>query len=283
MSSDCDGTLLNAQPSAAACNRMPSVMNRKHIGVRHLNETFVFAPGSRSPFVNSSYCLFLLSLVAIAWLGQRAMAQQAHSRPFWPEIRAFLEQDRVAGFKPCRTLFVGSSSIRFWVSLARDLPKRNVIRRGFGGAHLTHVVQYFDLLIKPHKPSEIVVYAGENDIASGRSPGELLATLKTLLKLKSRSLDATPVYFIAIKPSLYHWDKFATQTRANALIKEITKQRDDLVFVDIVPLMLKNGIPKAVYVADGLHMNRDGYAIWAKAVSGALDKSAVPTAARCAR
>lgn len=225
--------------------------------------------------------LLVMAVAAVTLTIQCASNLQAKNRPFWPEILAFLKQDRTRGLEPCRTLFVGSSSIRSWASLESDFPKLDVIRRGFGGAHLTHVVQHFDMLIKRHRPSEIVLYAGENDIASGRPPVEVLTALRSLLKLKTLFLGATPVYFIAIKPSNYHWDKFAKQTRANALVKQFAETRDDLVFVDVVPLMLENGKPKRIYSSDGLHMNRDGYVLWAEAVNGALDRSGVPVTSYC--
>lgn len=281
MLSDFDSTPLYAHLPAAPRARHPSLMKFQHVGARRLNKHSVFAIGLRSAFVKSSYRMLILTLVALALSGRPVVGQRLQERPFWPEIQAFLKQDRAQGLEPCRTLFVGSSSIRLWMSLESDLPARNIIRRGFGGAHLTHVVRYFDLLIERHRPSQIVLYAGENDIASGRSPANVLTDLKSLLKLKTQSLGAAPVYFIAIKPSLYHWEKFARQTHANALIKRLAETRDDLVFVDIVPLMLKNGKPKRIYMADGLHMNRDGYALWAKALNGALDRSGVPTASHC--
>jgi lysophospholipase L1-like esterase len=34
--------------------------------------------------------------------------------------------------------------------------------------------------------------------------------------------------------------------------------------------MLEDGKPRDIYVSDGLHMNRDGYVIWARIVKAAL-------------
>lgn len=227
--------------------------------------------------------LLVLAVAAMTFMVQTASSPQANDRPFWSEIKAFLKQDKIKGFERCRTLFVGSSSIRFWGSLQSDLPKRNMIRRGFGGAHLTHVIQYFDLLIERHQPSEIVLYAGENDISNGRTPTEVLEDLKVLLRMTSQSLGATPVYFIAIKPSVFRWNEFETQTRANALVKNLAQSRDDLFFIDVVPLMLESGAPKRTFVGDGLHMNRQGYILWTQAVNRALARSDATPAARCQR
>ena len=57
--------------------------------------------------------------------------------------------------------------------------------------------------------------------------------------------------------------------------------RDDLVYVDVVKAMLKDGRPDTVFGPDGLHMNRDGYALWARAVRGALESAIAPTASYC--
>ncbi len=214
---------------------------------------------------------------------QPAAAQQSAVRPFWSQIRSFLVEDEKNGLLPCRTVFVGSSSIRLWPGLAADMPGRPVIQRGFGGAQLSHVRRYYDVLIGRHRPRAIVLYAGENDISSGASPARVLSELNALLESKARTLGATPVYYISIKPSLQRWHEFATQTRANTMIKNLAATRADLVFIDVVQVMLRDGQPRGIYVADGLHLNRTGYRLWAQAVNKALDTAAVATPLHCRR
>ncbi|MEM8972105.1 MAG: GDSL-type esterase/lipase family protein [Pseudomonadota bacterium] len=223
----------------------------------------------------------LACLLIGAWSVQPAFAQKLKKRPFWSEIQVFLQMDKAVRPIPCRTLFVGSSSIRLWTSLKRDLPQRNVVRRGFGGAQLTDVLQYFDQLITPHRPREIVLYAGENDIAWGRSPDNVVKALQAFLKRKTETFGVTPVYFISIKPTVYHWDKHTRQKEANALIRRLAAQRSDLVYVDVASLMLEGGRPKNIFLGDRLHMNRDGYRLWTKAIGDALDQGEMPAAPHC--
>ncbi|MGI9520249.1 MAG: hypothetical protein ACR2PG_01255, partial [Hyphomicrobiaceae bacterium] len=81
-----------------------------------------------------------------------------------------------------------------------------------------------------------------------------------------------------------HWDKFNAQVQANARVKELAQLRKDLVFVDVVPLMLENGKPrKKIFVTDGLHMNRQGYDVWIHALKRALDRSRGASPAHCQR
>jgi len=207
--------------------------------------------------------------------------QAAMTKPFWAEIRAFLDQDKADGLIPCRTLFVGSSSIRLWRSLAEDIPGRRVLQRGFGGGHLRHVIGYYEELIARHRPREIVLYAGENDIAAGRMPAVVVEDLQTLLLRKRQSLGSAPVYFIAIKPSPARWDQFARQAEVNALIKTLAQVYDDLIFIDVVPAMLEAGRPKPIFLPDKLHMNADGYALWARIIGDALLQHDAPIASYC--
>ena len=84
-----------------------------------------------------------LSVVALA-TASFAFAQETAPPPaaaeallperFAPEIAHFAEVDASTPPQSCAYLFVGSSSIRFWKSLAEDMAPYPTINRGFGGA-----------------------------------------------------------------------------------------------------------------------------------------------------
>ncbi len=201
--------------------------------------------------------------------------------PFATEIYTFLVEDQVMGIPPCRTLFVGSSSIRFWFTLQSDFADREIVRRGFGGAQLEHVIMYFDLVVTPHRPRSIVLYGGENDIYADKTPQNVLDDLQTLMSLKSRRLGDVPVYFISIKPSKARFGQLELQAEANQLVRRLADQRDDLFFVNVVPAMMEDGAPKDIFIDDDLHMNLDGYDLWTKAVQNAFARHGDPKASAC--
>jgi lysophospholipase L1-like esterase len=60
------------------------------------------------------------------------------------------------------------------------------------------------------------------------------------------------------------------QTQVNDAIRALAATRTDLHYIDVVPPMLVDGRPADMYVADGLHMNAQGYAIWTRLVRAAL-------------
>ena len=80
------------------------------------------------------------------------------------------------------------------------------------------------------------------------------------------------VLFVAIKPSLARWKLFEEQQKANALVKAFCEKEKGLVFVDVVPLMLRaDGTPNPdLFVKDGLHMTPKGYELWTAALNKAL-------------
>ena len=100
-------------------------------------------------------------------------ARQAEA-PFAAEIAAFEAADKKNPPPSRGIVFVGSSSIRFWTTLALDFPGLPVINRGFGGSEIADSVRYADRIVLPYKPKMIVFYAGTNDINAGKSPTQVL-------------------------------------------------------------------------------------------------------------
>jgi hypothetical protein len=187
------------------------------------------------------------------------------------EVDRFVEADRAAPPAPCQVLFVGSSSFVEWrKNLAADMAPMPVINRGFGGSHIEYVNRWFDEIVAPYRSRAIVFYAGDNDIDAGKSATRVVADFDTFMALKTHSLGATPVYFISVKPSKLRLAQLPLQTEVNDAIRARAGQRADLHYIDVVSPMLENGKPRDIFVADGLHMNRDGYVIWARLVNAAL-------------
>lgn len=212
-----------------------------------------------------------------------ALTQPPVAPRFDAAIAAFETADKSAMPAKCATLFVGASSIRFWKSLKEDFPDRTVINRGFGGSTVWEVDHYFDRVVAPYHPKEIVFYAGENDLwLDKRTPDQIYADFVQFMRLKEKALGATPVYYISAKPSKQRFEQLGLQATLNAKVKALADGRDDLAFIDIVPAMLKpDGKPKDIFVADDLHMTPEGYTLWTPLVDAALDAGQSAKAPGC--
>ncbi len=186
--------------------------------------------------------------------------------PFENEIRAFKKIDSATPPPRHPILFTGSSSIRLWDSLALHFPNKPVLQRGFGGSQLSDVLRYADRLIIPYRPKQIVLYAGENDIATGNLTGrQTYARFVALFRHVRRKLPSVSFVFISIKPSPSRRKFFPETDRANGLIKQYLAKQRNARFVDIRPVMLgTNGQPvPELFKADSLHMLPAGYQRWA--------------------
>jgi GDSL-like Lipase/Acylhydrolase family len=215
---------------------------------------------------------FFAVLLALGSCGRNPQAQdEALRRSLRPEIDAYVAADRAAPPAHCQVLFVGSSSIVVWKStIVADMAPLPVINRGFGSSHIEHVDLWFDEIVAPYHPRSIVFYAGENDLDAGKSVARVVADFDTFLSKKTAALGDTPVFFISVKPSWARLRELPRQTQVNDAIRARAAQRSDLHYIDVVPLMMENGKPKNIYLADGLHMTHDGYVLWTAAVKAAL-------------
>jgi hypothetical protein len=221
-------------------------------------------------------CRFLWgwALAALSTDGAAQMSPPATSsleQTLTAEVDRFSEADRTMLPAPCQVLFLGSSSIANWHdTLAADMAPMPVINRGIGDAQIEFENHWFDRIVAPYRPRAIVFYAGENDLNYGKSVDRVVADFDTFMDMKQKALGPTPVYFISIKPSKKRYAQFPLQSEVNDAIRRRAAERNDLAFIDVVPLMLNGGKPKEIFIADGLHMNREGYELWTQAVRAAL-------------
>jgi lysophospholipase L1-like esterase len=196
----------------------------------------------------------------------------AADAPFAKEIAAFEQADRKAPPPKDGILFVGSSTIRFWTTLAEDFPKLPVINRGFGGSQVADSVRYADRIIIPYHPRQIVLYAGDNDLAAGKSPQQVLKDFSALVDKVHAALPEVPIDFISIKPSLAREKLMPQMAEANKLVEEYSKSHKNVGYIDVVPVMVDSeGKPrKELFRPDGLHMNREGYKLWVPIIAAKI-------------
>ena len=170
---------------------------------------------------------------------------------------------------------MGSSSIRLWDSLAQDMAPIPTVNRGFGGAKLADAVHYADRLLAVDAPAAIVLFIGTNDIQPGASkaPETLLASYQALIG-KIRALHPfTPIYNIAITPSILRAEVWPEAQATNQLISDYSATQRNLYVIDTGDSLMRDGAPfKANYRLDGLHLSEAGYRIWTDIIRSRLLK-----------
>ena len=191
--------------------------------------------------------------------------------PWRDDMAAFAKLDAAKMPPPGGVVFVGSSSIRMW-DVAKSFPELSAINRGFGGSQICDATHFAEVLVVKYKPRLIVLYAGDNDINSGKSAEQVSIDFQTFVAKVRKSLPEAPIVYISIKPSLARWAQRETQREANRLIAADCEKNETLEFVDVWPVMLgDDGEPrKEMFVEDGLHLNETGYKPWVDLVRPVL-------------
>lgn len=218
----------------------------------------------------------LLPTLLLAWLLSACAATPATpgtavprvdsvSSPHWIQDMARFAAEDAANPPPARpVVFTGSSSVRMWDSLAADFPGVPVLNRGFGGSQVRDSVHYADQVAVRYRPRQVVIYAGDNDVNAGRTPEQVLHDVQAFVSRLRRDLPGVRIGYLAIKPSPSRAEQLGRQQDANRLVREWAATQRGIDFIDVAtPMLGADGQPRAeLFLADMLHLNADGYALW---------------------
>lgn len=206
------------------------------------------------------YVILLLVLLAISSFGQ----------PFINDINRFKEIDKQNSPPQNAILFIGSSSFTMWYDVQEQFHEHTIINRAFGGSTLEDQIGYFEDVVLPYNPKQIVIYCGENDFASNDtiSVNFVIQRFVQLYGLISTSFPDVKISYVCMKPSPSRWhlaEKFAA---GNKGIREFLKLKPNTSYINIWDGMLNDsGLPNpSIFLDDMLHMNANGYKIWQAAI-----------------
>jgi len=206
-----------------------------------------------------------LSFCCLALLLSTASLQAAPEK--WRDaVDALTVNDTTRPPPQGAVVFIGSSSIRYWTTLAQDFPGIISINRGFGGSELYDSVFYADRLVLPYHPRLVVLYAGENDLNAGQLPSTVLARFRAFTRKIHASLPSTTIIFLAIKESPVRAKIRNEVLLTNQLIAAECARDPRCQFVDVAtPLLDHQGQTRPeLFRPDRLHLLPEGYAVWTK-------------------
>jgi len=196
-------------------------------------------------------------------------------QPFWNDIQNFKKQDSVSFPPKNAILLIGSSSFTKWTDVQDYFPGYTIINRGFGGSTLLDEIFYVNDIVFPYQPKQIIIYCGENDLASSDTvtASMVLDRFKQLFQM-IRDKSEAPIAYISMKPSPSRRHLFPKMREGNQLIKDFLATQKNTAFIDVHQKMLDlTGEPlPEIFLDDSLHMNAKGYAIWKKEMEPYMQK-----------
>lgn len=223
------------------------------------------------------FTLLAALATCVAWAQTPAPPTPVSPDParFEPEIAAFEAEDRATPPPARPVLFVGSSSIRYW-DVARAFPALPTLRRGYGGSHVSDTIHFADRIVFAYRPSLVVFYAGDADVAAGKDATTIARDTLALVALVHRRLPDTPMVVIGTKPSPLHWPHIATIRDANRRIRDGLAGDARATYTDADAALLgPDGQPNAGFFAENrLNLNDRGYEAWTAALRPVIERLA---------
>jgi|SRR5687768_4014467 len=201
----------------------------------------------------------------------------AQEKPaFWDDIQAFKRQDSLSFPAKNAILFIGSSSFTMWKDVQKDLPSHTIINRAFGGSSLPDIIRYANDIISPYHPKQIVIYCGENDLATSDTVTAKLVfnRFRQLFTIIRKRYPKAKLTYVSMKPSPSRQLLLSKMISGNELIKKYLSSKKRTSYVDVYQEMIDDeGKPRPdLFLDDNLHMNKTGYAIWQKLIEPHLLK-----------
>ena len=229
--------------------------------------------------LNRQALLVSAALLVVGVAVAASAAEQVADPPperWTKQVEAYEKRDAEHPPAEGGVVFAGSSSIRMWPDLEKTFKAYGALKRGIGGSHISDQIHWADRLVLRYKPSQIVFYAGDNDVAGGKRGRQILDDFKTFVAKVRKALPKVWVHFLAIKPSPRREKMWPDMADANRLIAEYAETDPRLTYIDIAkPMLDEDGRPRRdIFLKDMLHMNREGYALWNPLVRKALAKGA---------
>jgi lysophospholipase L1-like esterase len=246
---------------------------RPRIGRRIIVAAREFGDDTR--LMNRRFLLPLLGLLLFAPAPLARCAETNHNFAKWEkEIAAFEQSDRTNPPPKGAILFIGSSTIRLWTTLAADFPGPVLINRGFGGSEILDSTHFAERIVFPYAPRMIFFRAGGNDLANGKSPEQVFADFKEFVAAVHARLPETDIVFISWNPSPSRWKQADKEKALNNMVEAFVRQTPHVKYIETYDMVLgSDGTPRPeLFVADQLHFSAEGYKLLAARVRPYLPK-----------
>lgn len=222
------------------------------------------------------YLLLLVSFLILACSPLRKYQSLPEVLAWEKDIQKFEQLDKSETYSKDAIMFAGSSSIRLWSTLGRDMSPYPVIQRGFGGSKLSDMVVYADRIFAPHPCKAIVLFIA-NDITGSdldKSPQEVVTLFRNVLKTIRKTHPETPVFWIAVTPTVSRWKVWPEIAKANNMIRQICENKNNTYFIlTDFAFLSSNGQPiNELFRDDKLHLTEKGYAVWTDIIKEELNQ-----------
>lgn len=202
----------------------------------------------------------------------------------WANLERFREaNEKLPPSLECddRVVFMGNSITQGWIDQLPEFfaPEKHYINRGISGQTTPQMLLRFRQDVINLRPKVVVILAGTNDIAGNTGPSTLEMiedNIRSMTELAQA--NGIQVVLCSIVPAVdYPWkpglEPAPKIVELNSRIKKYASTRG-AVYCDYFTAMAddRNGLP-AKFSGDGVHPNKEGYAIMQPIVENAIARA----------
>jgi len=177
----------------------------------------------------------------------------------------YLFKDELSNCQKNGILFLGDSlTEEFHVS--QYFPGFPIINRGISGDTIEGVIERIDISAIRLEPSKIFLMIGINDIGSDMTEKYIQLHYTRLLTLLQDNLPQSELYVLSLLPVRPEWGKSMPGQikKINKFIHDASR-KNTITFINLFASFIdSNGYLKENLTNDGLHLNSNGYDLWAK-------------------
>jgi hypothetical protein len=219
-------------------------------------------------------CSIALPQAATGFLSGPDLSSVAEDR--WAnEIAALESRDQHESHSPDSILFLGSSSIRLWESIAADMAPYRPIQRGYGGARFSDLTVFAERLISPHQFRAMVLFVA-NDVSGGTddvTPEQVAEWFMQIIEVTREAQPAAQIFCLEITPTPSRWRAWPRIREVNGVLARVSASLPNVHFIPTAHAYLgPEGEPhEDLFREDRLHLNNLGYRIWAAIIKSHLD------------
>lgn len=196
-------------------------------------------------------------------------AVRADPRRDWPALCRFSADNAalLASGEATRVVFMGDSITENWLLGDAALFTNGVVNRGIGGQTTPQMLLRFRADVVALRPAVVHILAGTNDVAGNTGPSTVQDFRNNIMSMvELAQANGIEVILGSIPPAAtFNWqpalDPVPRIRELNAWLRDYAA-RTDLGYIDyFTALAGSKGELRAELGNDGVHPNRDGYAI----------------------
>lgn len=173
--------------------------------------------------------------------------------------------------KPCNIIFIGASNIEYWNTEGEPVWEKyyapeHAFNFGVAGDKTENVLWRLDHMnLEEMKPKVAVIFIGLNNFTG--TAHDVALGIHAVMKKTQQVFPGIKTLLVSLTPNAR--DTGDTVEKANELIEKYANGKD-VFYIDIYSKMPKEGDNWKGLRPDHLHLNRDGYQIWAETMQPVL-------------